>query len=144
MEKVSWNDANKFINALNKKEKTNKYRLASEQEWEYASRANDNDKYAIKNYAWYDANSDDKTHPVGKKKANKFNLYDMQGNVWEWTSSCYTENYSSDCQVNFDSYRVIRGGSWYDSAKDTRLANRDSTTSDFKYFTIGFRVARDK
>lgn len=144
IERVSWHDANEFIKALNKKENTNKYKLPSEQEWEYSSKANSDKENKLEDYAWYDGNSDDKTHPVAKKKPNKFNLYDMQGNVWEWTSSCYTKNYLIKCEDNPNSYKVIRGGSWYDNKKDTRLSNRDSTASDFEYFTIGFRVAKEK
>jgi formylglycine-generating enzyme required for sulfatase activity len=118
VESVSWHDIQAFINKLNEKEETNKYRLPTEAEWEYACRAGsmtayhfgdyeDNfEDYArqaesmaayyfgyyeddLEDYAWYGDNSNNKTHPVSLKKPNAWGLYDMHGNVWEWCEDHY-------------------------------------------------------
>jgi formylglycine-generating enzyme required for sulfatase activity len=135
IEKVSWDDAKRFVKKLNQKEGTSKYRLPTEEEWEYSARAGSktkwhfgNDESSLKNYAWYNKNSGETTHPVATKKPNKFGLYDMHGNVWEWTSSCYTKTYDSGCYKNF---KVLRGGSWNYDARDTRSAYRDIRQSSW-------------
>jgi formylglycine-generating enzyme required for sulfatase activity len=91
VEQVSWDDVQEFIRKLNAKEGTDKYRLPSEAEWEYACRAGTTTRYSfgdsesrLGEYAWYTDNSGSKTHPVGQKKPNPWGLYDMHGNVWEW------------------------------------------------------------
>lgn len=99
VEHVSWNDAQEFIRRLNAK--TGKeYRLPSEAEWEYAARAGSqsawsfgDDKGQLGNHAWYIDNSGNETHPVGQLQANKFGLFDMHGNVWEWVQDCWHFNY---------------------------------------------------
>jgi formylglycine-generating enzyme required for sulfatase activity len=156
IEKVSWDDANKFVRKLNSMESTDKYRLPTEEEWEYSARAGSktkwyfgNDESSLKNYAWYDKNAYDMdkgnsgygTHPVATKKPNKFELYDMHGNVWEWTSNCYTETYDSDCYKNF---KVLRGGSWTDDARGTRSAYRNYDSPGNRGNCLGFRLARTK
>jgi len=145
VENVSWYDAQNFIKKLNKKEKTTKYRLPSEEEWEYAARAGSTTKWCfgnsesqLKNYAWYSGNS---THPVAKKKPNKFGLYDMHGNVYEWTSSWYSKNYNSTREHK---YKVLRGGSFDYSAYDTRSADRSCSSLDFRSRNFGFRLSRTK
>ena len=95
---VSWNDAVAFTVWLSNTNKKN-YRLPSEAEWEYAARSGGkNEKYAgtnsnLDDYAWIDNNSGNKTHPVGQKIPNGLGLYDMSGNVWEWCSDWYDEDY---------------------------------------------------
>jgi len=148
VEKVSWNDAKKFIQKLNQKEGINKYRLPTEPEWEYCARAGNESKWSfgdeegnLGNNAWYIGNSGDKTHPVAQKKPNKFGLYDMYGNVWEWTSSCYTKTYDKGC---YDNFKALRGGSWGDGANFTRSASRNDTSPGVRVSHFGFRLARTK
>ncbi|TKC55459.1 formylglycine-generating enzyme family protein [Pedobacter hiemivivus] len=121
------------------------YRLPTEAEWEYASRVGNATEYAfgddatqLKEYAWYKANSEDKTHPVGQKKPNQWGLYDMYGNVAEWTYDQYKADFyatvKGDKAINPVSVpdklyaNVIRGGSYDDQAKELRSAAR--TASD--------------
>ena len=123
VEMVSWDDAQAFCQKLSKKSgKT--VRLPTEAEWEYACRAGTSTKYYsgdseedLKRVAWYEANSNDTTHPVGQKEPNKFGLYDMHGNVWQWCQDWYgdyTANEVADPQGPAQgASRVLRGGSWY-------------------------------
>jgi len=156
VESVGWYDAKNFVKKLNQKEGTNKYRLCTEEEWEYAARAGSDTKYffgdsssQLGRYAWYDKNAYDMgkghrgygTHPVAKKQPNKWGLYDMLGNVWEWTSSCYTKNYNSGCYKN---YKVLRGGSWLNNANYLRSAIRFSISPDGRRNFNGFRLCRTK
>ncbi len=150
VETVSWDDVQVFINKLNAK--TGKtYRLPTEAEWEYAAGGVIGQKWAgtitessLANFAWYDANSGSKTHPVGTKQPNQFGLYDMSGNVWEWCSDWYG-SYSSSPQNNpmgasTGSYRVYRGGSWRGEATYCRVARRGSNTPDNRYDNLCFRL----
>jgi len=145
VEQVSWESVQKFIKKLNKKEKTRKYRLPTEKEWEYAARAGSdkdwsfgNDRTLLNKYAWYDTSS---THPVAKKEPNNWGLYDMYGNVYEWTSSWYTKNYTTKGEHQ---YRVLRGGSYWSYADDTRSATRFNILNDKQYKDYGFRLVRSK
>lgn len=145
VEQVSYHDAKKFIKKLNAKEGTDKYRLPTEEEWEYAARAGTTTKWycgdsasCVASIAVYDTNS---PKPVKSKKPNAWGLYDMSGNVWEWTSSCYTEDYNKGCYKN---YIVYRGGCWLDSADFTRSADRYYNTPDYSNNNLGFRLLRTK
>jgi len=148
---VSWNDALLFTKQLS--EKTGKqYRLPSEAEWEYAARANSRTKWSfgenensIKDYAWYGGNNNKMESPVALKKPNLFGLFDMHGNLWEWTQDCWNNSYAGapidgsvwatgDC-----SRRVVRGGSWQSSKHDLRSTYRNTFTSTGSV-TNGFRV----
>jgi formylglycine-generating enzyme required for sulfatase activity len=148
IESVSWYDAKRFVKKLNKKEGTNAYFLPTETQWEYAARAGSstkwhfgNTKRALGDYAWYGKNSRNKTHPVAKKKPNKWGLYDMHGNVREWTNSCYTQRLNRGCYEG-GKHKVLRGGSWIDSARDTRSADRSYFGPTDTGDSDGFRVAR--
>jgi formylglycine-generating enzyme required for sulfatase activity len=154
VENVSWNDVQKFIEFLNKKEKKI-YRLPTEAEWEYAARGGSTTKYYFGNdesvlgeYAWYTNNSDSKTHPVGQKKPNGFGLYDMSGNVYEWTGDWFDSSYYNkfENQLAIDpkgaetgSIRVLRGGSWYYRPQSVRSSHRNDWLPDYRNDFIGFR-----
>ena len=108
---VSWNEAQDFINWLNKKEGGSHYRLPTEAEWEYAARAGTTTIYSwgdnvdlASDYAWCIQTIDGKNHfyahEVGCKKPNPWGLYDMHGNVWEWVQDLYSEIYYFDSPTN--------------------------------------------
>jgi len=160
VEKVSWDDVQEFIKKLNEKEGTDKYRLPSEAEWEYACRAGtttrysfgDDDDYAnLGDYAWYDENSDDETHPVGQKKPNSWGLYDLHGDVWEWVQDCWHGYYYGGAPVDGSAwesgdgaYRVFRGGSWSDVARNCRSANRNHFDPRDRAGRLGFRILKEQ
>ena len=163
VETVSWNDAQAFLKKLNANPSHSPlnqggqrgvFRLPSEAEWEYTARAGTQTAYAfgddparLGDYAWFDDNSGNKTHPVGQKKPNAFGLYDMHGNVWEWVADTWHNNYGgapTDGSV-WDSgdsdWRVLRGGSWYNNAKDLRCAVRDWNGWRYRRnYSRGFRL----
>ena len=150
VEKVSWNDCQKFISKLNKL--TGKsFRLPSEAEWEYAARGGNKSRgyqysgsNTIGDVAWYGDNSSFMTHAVGTKQPNELGIYDMTGNVWEWCQDWY-DIYSSSPQTNptgavSGSYRVNRGGSWNCFARSCRASCRYRCTPDFRNGDLGLRL----
>ena len=148
VENVSWDDCQDFLKKLNAlpavRESGLVFRLPTEKEWEYACRAGSTGDYCkladgteitsdmLGEVAWYDHNSDNKTHPVGQKKPNAFGLYDMHGNVWEWCEDLYSAGNSS---------RVNRGGSWYGYSWVCRAGYRSHINPDYRLFNLGFRLA---
>ncbi len=130
---------------------SNGYRLPTEAEWEYAARAGQEYKYAGSDYidgvAWYEENSDKKTHAVGQKTPNAWGLYDMSGNVWEWCWDWYSSSYyavspsTNPAGAISGSYRVLRGGSWDYSAEYCRVGDRDYSLP-YSSFHYGFRLCR--
>lgn len=147
---ISWDDCQIFITKLNQLTGKN-FRLPTEAEWEYAARGGQKSKgykYAgsntLSDVAWYWDNSGIKTHPVKQKQANELGLYDMTGNVLEWCQD-WSGSYSSNAQTNptgpsSGSYRVDRGGSWYNDASYCRVASRNYNSPGFRYGNLGFRV----
>jgi formylglycine-generating enzyme required for sulfatase activity len=160
---ASWKDAMAYCEWLSA-QTGKRYRLPTEAEWEYAARGGTEtaywwgDKIRADGKVW--ANCDGcgspwgnkQTAPVGSFEPNRFGLYDVLGNVWEWVQDCWNENYAGaptdgaawltgDCTS-----RVIRGGSWNDRPRDLRAStrygiwpdNRDDTVG-----TVGFRLAQD-
>jgi formylglycine-generating enzyme required for sulfatase activity len=151
VENVSWDDAQMFIKRLNAAT-GKKYHLPTEAEWEYAARGGNQSKgykYSgsdfLEDVAWTWINSEASTHPVGTKKANELGIYDMNGNVMEWCYDWYG-NYTASAQNNpvgnsSGSDRVFRGGCWR-SLIGTCVSNRSSESPDYRFFILGFRVAR--
>jgi formylglycine-generating enzyme required for sulfatase activity len=153
---VSWNDAQAYIEWLNKRVKGKGFRLPTEAEWEYAARAGTktafsfgDDTSKLDEYAWYSDNSERKTHPVGRKKSNAWALYDMHGNVWEWVEDDLHSNYKGapdDGRAWVDdprgARRVIRGGSWGHGVHSCRSAIRGDVGPDFRDYVLGFCLAR--
>jgi formylglycine-generating enzyme required for sulfatase activity len=148
---VSWHQAKQYAAWLSRITGRD-YRLLTEAEWEYAARAGssaDEAEVQLDQYAWYGINSDGKTHPVAGKKANAFGLYDMQGNVAEWCEDLWHAHYdgapidgSPWLQDGDDRRRVLRGGSWFLTARDLRVAYRDWDFVDDQNDNLGFRLAR--
>jgi formylglycine-generating enzyme required for sulfatase activity/tetratricopeptide (TPR) repeat protein len=150
VEQVSWEDCQEFIMRLNATTKDS-YRLPTEAEWEYACRAGSTGKYCfgdsealLGDYAWYSANSDSQTHPVGKKKPNCWGLHDMHGNVWEWCNDWYGDYTAAaltdPCGAATGIDRVPRGGGWYDEAADATSAGRGGGVPDGRFTHLGFRL----
>ena len=123
VEHVDWNDSSAYCKAIGG-------RLPIEKEWEYAARAGTTGaRYgSLDAIAWYSGNSSGTTHPVGLKQANAFDLYDMLGNVWEWTA----DNYDAG-------HKVVRGGSWNDSTRGVRASLRFRVEPTRRNYNLGFR-----
>ena len=136
-------------------------RLPTEAEWEYAYRADSttafhgftgylngtNDDTLVGNIAWYNVNSISQTRPVGGKAGNGFGLHDMAGNVWEWVNDWYG-TYASSAQTNptgptTGSFRVLRGGSWFNNTDTLRASFRGYGTPANAPNYFGFRAARN-
>ena len=156
VEQVSWNDVQEFITKLNEREGSVKYRLPSEAEWEYAARAGTTTRYSfgddesdLADCAWYYKNSDGKTHPVGQKKPNPWELYDMHGNVWEWVQDEWHDTYEgapadgSAWESENGAVRVARGGSWRSYVVHCRSALRGNRDIDFRDNFLGFRLLQE-
>ena len=153
VEQVSWNDIAGFNTATG-------LRLPSEAEWEYACRGGTttafhsmlgypdgtNDDNLLVNIAWYSNNSGWTAHAVGGKVANAFGIYDMSGNVYEWCNDWYgsyaASNATNPAGPSSGSYRVLRGGGWYDDANVCRSSYRLYVGPDDRFTDVGFRVAR--
>ena len=155
---VSWNDTQRYVSWL--KRVTGKpYRLLTEAEWEYAARAGSTALYSfgdsealLDEYAWHAGNAQMKTHAVGERKANIFQLADMHGNVWEWVQDCMHDSYEGapadgsawltgttgkECDL-----RMHRGGSWANAPAYLRSAKRVKGPKGLAGISLGFRVAR--
>ena len=127
------------------------FRLPTEAEWEWAAMGGTNDKWAgtnvqeqLVNYAWYDANSGNKTHQVKMKQPNGYGLYDMSGNVWEWCWDWYG-SFSGTLPPDYEGaasgdFRVARGGCWNFVADDAARAYRFSNHPVARYRNLGLRL----
>jgi formylglycine-generating enzyme required for sulfatase activity len=148
VEKVSWDDVHAFLHKLNEREGSGDYRLPTEAQWEYACRAGtETPRYHpdINAIAWYKANSNAQSQPVGQKLPNAWGLYDMLGNVMEW---CHDgmRDYTANAVAVIDPMEstgagVFRGGSWYYSAQGVRAACRGALRPGDRGGLLGFRCA---
>lgn len=162
VERVSWDDIQIFLKKLNAKDSQFEHRLPSEAEWEYAARAqtttafhfgaNLNSRQANFDGNYPYASTKDvylnRTAAVGGYQPNRFGLYDMHGNVWEWCADVYngifrdlpTDGSANLSAINPNS-RVLRGGAWNVSGDDLRSANRNSYAPTARFDSFGFRLA---
>ena len=154
VENVSWNEIQLFLDRLNANS-SEVYRLPTEAEWEYAARGGQfHEKYwysgsqNIEDSAWYDENSESKTHPVGSKCGNSLGLYDMSGNVYEWCQDRYgpyiklaEEQIINPTGPDYGANRLIRGGSCMSPKKYCRVSYRRGMDPDISTFYTGFRLA---
>lgn len=155
VERVTWEDAQAFIQKLNAKEGHNRYRLPTEAEWEYAARAGSTTAYSfgddaglLGDYAWYQNNAGRETHPVGGKRANAWRLHDMHGNVGELVHDWYDGKAYASAEAMTNPQgpetgegHVLRGGSWFSNAKRVRSAMRGRLFSGQRLDNIGLRLA---
>ena len=177
VEQITWSGAAKFCNARSEQEglkpcynlvtwecdfSASGYRLPTEAEWEYACRAGSAAQYYfgdnpedLKTYAWFDDNSEEHPHPVGLRKPNAFNLYDMAGNVWEWCNDYYSTTYYRESPADNPKgpkdgeKRVMRGGAWSDIPENctawVRNCNEMGLTDVCLHGdSYGFRCVRNK
>ncbi|MFB6891145.1 formylglycine-generating enzyme family protein [Kitasatospora sp. NPDC056327] len=155
-EGVSWWDAVRFCNALSLREghspayrfadggeevewdtSADGYRLPTEAEWEYACRAGTTGpRYGpLDEIAWYRGNSEERLREVCGKRPNPWGFHDTLGSVWEWCWDLY------DAEV-YGTYRVLRGGGWFDEHWSCRASVRRRSHPTFRVDDVGFRVAR--
>ncbi len=175
VEFVSWEDVARYANALSSAEGLEAcyaedgtemvaayagdpgacggYRLATEAEWEYCARAGQDLAYAgsdvADDVAWYGANAGGAKHEARGKVANAWGLYDMSGNVWEWTGDWYESAYAPEAVEDpagptSGPGRVIRGGSWFEAPENVRVAFRYFVDPTFDDDNVGFRIARSR
>lgn len=147
---VSWNDAGKYLQWLGKKTGKN-YRLPTEAEWEYAARAavkKSKNAYSGASepdqVAWFLKNSDEQTHVTGSKTSSALGLFDMSGNVAEWCQDVYgsypTGRVTNPTGPSAGFFRIVRGGSWYNTALRCTVTFREKYASGARIDYIGFRI----
>jgi formylglycine-generating enzyme required for sulfatase activity len=129
VEQVDWQSARTYCSIVG-------MRLPTEPEWEYATSGGSAEpRYGpLDAIAWYDGNSEDRTHDVALKKPNVYGLFDMLGNVWEWVE---------DTPPIDQHRRVMKGGSFYNISRDIRMPNREFPVVELRHRNVGFRCAED-
>jgi formylglycine-generating enzyme required for sulfatase activity len=138
VENIAYIEVEEFVRRLNQREATDKYRLPTPEEWEYACRTGKDSRFCCGNserdldeYAWLKKNSRERTHPVAKKKPNDWGLYDMHGNVQEWCR---------DYLAGLDP--IARGGDFLDPPKYLSCFVQEMVSITYQRPTIGFRLVR--
>lgn len=156
---IDWYDVRDFIRVLNR-HSAEPFRLPTEAEWEYACRAESTSRFShgslkmsLTHYAWYYENAFKKNnlhaHPVGTRKPNRWGLYDMMGNVYEWCSDWYSRNYYNKSPVQipqgpvYGSQKVVRGGDWARTDYFLRSSSRRYYSPHYKDVNVGFRLAKN-
>lgn len=153
VERVSWDDVQEFLIRLGQQDPGKGYRLPTEAEWEYATRAGTTgdlnvDGQAVEALGWLVTNGQQRTWPVAQKLPNAFGLYDTLGNVWEWVNDWYDAGYYATSPTAHPNgppsgtLRARRGGSWVDDATPVRSAYRAADAPTLRRFYTGFRLAR--
>jgi sulfatase modifying factor 1 len=143
VDSVTWDDAMAFVKKLNAIEKTNLYRLPTEFEWEYAARAgSDKEVPNYRDYAWTGENNKPTSHAVAGKKPNDWGLYDMIGNIWEWTSDYYNEKFFPDpVPPKAGKEHVLRGASFIGDIHNASAFTHGAGPGNG--WDVGFRIVRD-
>lgn len=153
VENVSWSDVQRFVQKLNKLDAHYAYRLPTEAEWEFMARGGKESAYphgdspsGLHENAWYVHSARGQTAEVAHFKENAYGLYDMHGNVWEWTENFYEANPD---RMAVDpkgpasgSGHVLRGGSWAKYPESLRSAQRSAYLPDYRRNDFGFRLVR--
>jgi formylglycine-generating enzyme required for sulfatase activity len=150
VEQIAWDDISAFLQRLNMLNE-GYYRLPTEAEWEFACRAESeslysfgNDESLLEQYAWYDQNAQGRPHAVGLKKPNRWGLYDMHGNVWEWVSDrfgLFPEGQFTDPKgPDAGASRVMRGGSWNLGPNYCKTVSRNYESPGYKANNLGARL----
>ena len=150
MTHITWNDAEAFTKKLNKLTGL-PFSLPTEAQWEYAAAGGESYPYAgsdnIRDVAYYASNAKERLHPVGEKRENGFDLYDMSGNAAEWCTdwmSRYENTRVTDPQGPAENpghhKKIVRGGSYLANERDMDIRHRSVQTYDTSEPHIGFRV----
>lgn len=149
VDSISFDQVQEFLKRMNARNDGFKYRLPTEAQWEYAARAGTTgpNSGSLSDMAWYQQNSGGSSHPVGQKKPNAWGVYDMEGNVYEWTQDWFFD-YEEDPQTDprgpeMGFERVPRGGSWESTPKGVRTSNRNMLEPDAGNYNVGFRCVRE-
>lgn len=156
VDSVTWTEAAEFCRRLSElppeKRHGNVFRLPTEAEWEYACRAGTRTPFSwgdseeqMTEFGWFNRNSDRTTHPVGQKKPNPWNLFDIHGNVCEWCSD-YFGDFTRDAVTDprgpeSGNKRVLRGGNWFYPQMHSRSSHREAYAESVRYVGLGFRTA---
>ena len=154
---LTWDDAQSFVQTVNRAIGDSLYRLPTEAEWEYACRAGTQTRWShgdrettLDDYAWFEKNAWDQNeryaHPVGRLLPNPWGLYDMHGNAEEWVQDFYSATYYDESPEHDPPgpdrgrERVLRGGNYADPAEWVRSSHRNKARADFVSGRFGLRL----